>query len=440
MQIEGAPFFCGGLALLAILGLYLSHRSNRRRRLIEALPTSATQGIFIGLVELKGTAECEHPVTSFLTEQRCVLYSWTIHEHWRREIEETYTDNEGNRRRRTRVESGSICVGQGGETTPFYLQDESGVVLVHPEGAEQRPLSLLARTCTSHDPLYFGKGPLGTVPNSTMTRTFVETGIPLHTMLFLVGKARERGDVVAPEIAAEKDAPLYLMTTQTEAQVLSGYRLNLGLWAFVGLAAAAGCGALIMDILHLGSQSAMIMGAIAGGAIYLGLAALSWIWMVFNSLVDTRNRVRLGWSQLDVQLQRRHDLIPNLVACVEAVASHEKETQATIAKLRQQMTATAPGIAGEDFRGVARDVLVLAERYPQLRAQESFANLQTELIGTEQRIALARAYFNDIATAYNNRLEVVPDRFIASLTGFRRQPLLMAEDFERATVSINLAS
>jgi hypothetical protein len=97
-------------------------------------------------------------------------------------------------------------------------------------------------------------------------------------------------------------------------------------------------------------------------------------------------------------------------------------------------------VAGPDYRACGTILMAIQERYPELTAQASFANLQKNLVDTEQRIALARGYFNEIATFYNTRLEVVPDRFIAALGGLKPQPLMAANEFERAPVEVNLAA
>lgn len=427
---NGRIYITAGLGLLALLFLRLSHCSNRRRRLVEALPTSQVQGVFIGLVELKGTAESEAPFTPYLSDQPCVLYSWTVAEHWRRTVTETYTDSEGRTQTRTRVESGSSVVASGGESAPFYLKDSTGVLLVHPEGADLRPATLFSETCTPFNSLYYEKGPPGAIMDSTFTRTFTESGILLHSDIFLVGKARERSDIVAAEIAAEKESPLYLVTVQTEEQVLRGYGTSLRVWNVLGLLASGGAGWVFLQ-----HWPAVFCAA----GIYAGVWALTWVWMVYNSLVDTRNRVRQAWSLLDVQFKRRHDLIPNLIQCIDALKSHEQDVHEAVAQMRTQLTATAPGRSGPDFHGVARTVAGLAESYPALKTDAAFNALQKQLIGTEQRIALARAYYNDIATAYNTRIEVMPDALLAKLTGFAPRQLLSAEDFERAVVPVQLA-
>jgi hypothetical protein len=108
--------------------------------------------------------------------------------------------------------------------------------------------------------------------------------------------------------------------------------------------------------------------------------------------------------------------------------------------LRSQREATPPGVAGPDYQALGRRLVVLAENYPQLTASPAFLALQQQLADTEQRIALARGYYNEIATHYNTRLEVVPDRFVAAATRLQPRPLMAANDFERAPVPVSLAS
>lgn len=425
------PWVGGALALLCVWGAL---RAGRRKRLVQNLPTSKTTGVFIGLVELKGTAESENPLTSHLAGRRCVHYAWTVQEHWRRTV--TYTDSKG--RVRTRTESGWTTVASGGEMIAFYLRDDCGVIFVRPEGAEIEPLTVLDETCTPASALYHGKGPALPVLNSTFRRRFVERAIPLHAPLYLMGQARERREVVAPEIAKDESAPMFLISTRTEEQVRSGFVWAFWLWLVFGLALAV-AGLVIADA-HRGLDPAAHWPRYllpAGG--FAVAVVPGWVWMVFNSLVDLRQRVRQGWAQVDVQLKRRHDLIPRLVDMVTGFRDYENKLQAEIATLRAQMTATPPGVAGPDYQACARTLVAIREAYPELKAQESFAHLQKNLVDTEQRIALARGYFNEIATHYNTRLEQVPDRFIAALARLQPQPLMQSNEFERAPVEVNFA-
>ena len=354
-------------------------------------------------------------------------------------VTETYTDSNGKMQTRTRQESGWSTVANGGEMIPFYLRDDGGVILVHPEGATLEPVKIFDKTAGKGDPLYYGKGPTAAVANSDYRRHFIERGIPVHRMLYVVGQARERQDVVAPEIARDRHAPMFLISTQSKEDVSCVIRWEGHGWAFLGLVLTVG-GVALRDAAQrvaLESRLWTYLGAALG---YLAVAALAWVWMVFNSLVDLRQRVRQAWSLVDVELQRRHDLIPNLVELAKGCRDYEAQLQSQLAALRGELQATPPGVAGPDYSAVSSAVVAIAERYPELKANATFLALQQSLIDTEQRIALARGYFNDIATHYDTRLEIVPERFVARLAGMKAQTLMAANDFERAPVTVDLAS
>ncbi|HEY0943695.1 MAG TPA: LemA family protein [Opitutaceae bacterium] len=420
--------------------LWASLHLRRKQRLLHDLPTSKAHGVFIGLVELKGSAECEAPLTSHLAASPCVHYAWRVEEHWSRTVVETCTDKDGKRRTRTRRESGWTTVAQGGESTLFYLRDDTGAVRVDPRGAKIEPHTLFDRTVSRGEPLYYEKGPAGAVAHSDHRRRFVETGVPLHAPLYVVGQARERHDVVAPEIAADGNAAIFLISTRAEEHVQSGYAGWSWFWWAVGLAAlgagawfSANTGDALLSTPHIAGLAA------AGLGVYLLVWGACWVWMVYNSLVGLRERVRQGWSLIDVQLKRRNDLLPNLATAISGLSGHERETQRALAVLRAQRQATAPGVSGPDYDGVASELRAVVETYPQLVAQEGFAALQGELVSTEQRIALARSYYNDIATQWATRLERVPDRWVARLGSMRPEPLLAAAHFERAAVEVTFA-
>jgi hypothetical protein len=423
------PFAIGFLAALGcLIGAFVCLRC---KRLIDDLPTSKTQGVFIGLSELKGSAESETPLTSYLGGIRCVWYAWKVEEHWSRTV--TYVDSKGVH---SRTESGWTVVAQSGENPPFYLQDDTGAVRIVPQGASIHGVPTFDRACGTKDPLYFAKGPLASVANSTHQRRFKESALPLHAPLYVMGQARERQDVVAAEIAHDKCAPLFVISTKTEKQLSTAYVWWVWLWIILGLLCAVG-GAFVSRVSQtLGSGVSWQPFVIALVAFFVALA-LGWIWTVYNSLVTLRNRVNQAWSQVDIQLKRRADLIPNLVKCVEGYSAHEKAAQELVAELRNQEQIGTPR---GDIRGYSPTLLAVAERYPALKADRSFLALQKSLADTEQRIALARSYFNDIVTFYNTRLEVIPDRFVGRMARLFRQNLIKTADLERAPIEVRLVS
>ena len=431
-------FLLGGI-VLSLGCLYGAMRFAARKRLLETLPTSKVLGTFIGLVELKGTAEVEEPLVSYFARERCVCFSWTVEEHWSRTVRESYTDSKGRRRTRTRRESGWKTVADGGDMAPFYLQDDTGVIRILPARAKIEPLTVFSETCGRSDPLYYEKGPRRAVSHSDHRRRFRETAIPLHTPLYVVGKARERQDIVAPEIAYDADASLFLISTGTEKAVTRKLGWIVVLWTVPGLVLWV-AGFVLRDA-ALGVDPATRWPQYALYAPFYGLAwLLGWSWMVHNSFVRLRRRVDHAWSLIDIQLKRRHDVVNQVVAVVKGLRDYEKEVQTELAELRSQMDATAPGDAGPDHRGVVAVSRVIVERYPELQTNESFLRLQELLVETEQRIALAREYFNEIATHYNVRREVIPDRWIAGMLRLKPRALWEAAGFERAPVQVSLAT
>jgi len=423
------PLLIGSLASVGcLIGAFVCLR---RKRLIDDLPTSRTQGVFIGLTELKGSAESETPLTSYLGGIRCVQYEWKVEEHWSHTV--TYVDSRGVH---TRTESGWTVVAKGGENPPFYLKDNTGIIRIVPEGASIHGVSSFDRTCGMKDPVYFVKGPASAIANSTHQRRFKESALPLHVSLYIMGQAREREDVVAAEIARDKGAPIFIISTKTENQITTAYVWLIWLWFILGLSVAIG-GTFISRAINTVASEASVQPFIIAGGVYLFALALGWAWTVYNSLVSLRNRVNQAWSQMDIQLKRRADLIPNLVQCVEGYSQHEKAVQELVSEMRSQAETS---VQGRDLKGYAPALLAVAERYPALKADQSFMTLQKSLSDTEQRIALARGYFNDIVTFYNTRLEVIPDRFIGRMARLFRQNLLQTADLERAPIEVHLAS
>jgi LemA protein len=161
------------------------------------------------------------------------------------------------------------------------------------------------------------------------------------------------------------------------------------------------------------------------GLVVVALAVGGYFVGIYNGLVRRRNEKDNAWSQIDVQLKRRHDLIPNLVETVKGYAKHEKETLDAVIQARNQaVSAEGPAAAGqaEGILGAALGKLfALAEAYPDLKANQNFLALQEELSSTENRIGFARQAYNDSATVYNNAREVFPANLISG--GFQKAEL-----------------
>jgi LemA protein len=170
--------------------------------------------------------------------------------------------------------------------------------------------------------------------------------------------------------------------------------------------------------------------------IVLGVLALVFV-VIYNGLIRDRNRVDNAWSQVEVQLQRRYDLIPNLVETVKGYAGHERETFEAVTQARAAAAAAqgpAEQAQAENFLTQAlRQLFAVAEAYPELRASENFAQLQTELSETENKIAVSRQIYNDTVLTFNNKVQQIPTNIVASLTGFKTREFFDAgEEAEAA--------
>ena len=177
--------------------------------------------------------------------------------------------------------------------------------------------------------------------------------------------------------------------------------------------------------------------------IVLGIVGFLVLWFIYgyNRLVRLRNRVDNAWSQIDVQLRRRYDLIPNLIATVEGYAAHEREVFDEVTRARAH-AETATGVAGQataenQVTSGLRQLLAVAENYPELKANQNFLALQEELTGTESKIAYARQYYNDQVRLLNTAIESFPSSVLANVFRFSKREFFDIEDAARAPVQVD---
>ncbi len=150
---------------------------------------------------------------------------------------------------------------------------------------------------------------------------------------------------------------------------------------------------------------------------------VGWAVATYNGLVQLRNRVDNSLGQIEVQLKRRFDLIPNIVETVKGYAAHEKETfERVVAARNAGLSASTPGeqaAADNLLTGALRQLFALAEAYPELKANQNFLELQAQLEETENKVAISRQIYNDTVLSYNNKVHMVPSNIVASLAGFK---------------------
>lgn len=160
----------------------------------------------------------------------------------------------------------------------------------------------------------------------------------------------------------------------------------------------------------------------------------------YNSLVNLKNKIENGWAQIETQLQRRYDLIPNLVETVKGYAAHEKQVFENVTKARASLatanSAAEKASADNMLSNTLKSLFAVAENYPELKANQNFRELQLELTGTENKIAFARQFYNDMVVRYNTAIEVFPKNIIASVFKFTQAEYYESKEEANEPVSV----
>ncbi len=180
--------------------------------------------------------------------------------------------------------------------------------------------------------------------------------------------------------------------------------------------------------------SAVTIGIVLGGIIVLGAI------YIYNSLVSLKLRVENAWSQIDVQLKRRYDLIPNLVSTVKGYMKHEKSVLEEVTKARTSLLSGSmkdKAKASNQVSAALKSIFAVAENYPQLKASENFKQLQEELSGTESKIAYARQFYNDSVMEFNQAIQVFPKNFFAKMFGYVQKEFFTSTNKERGSVKVD---
>jgi LemA protein len=177
--------------------------------------------------------------------------------------------------------------------------------------------------------------------------------------------------------------------------------------------------------------------------IIIAIAALALIFLLstYNRLVRMRNNLRNAWSDIDVQLTRRHDLVPNLVESVKGYMTHERQTLEAVTQARSNAMRSGAdiarrGMAEMALTGAVNNLLATAERYPDLKASQNFMLLQEQLTSTENRIAFARQHYNETVRQFNTAIAEFPRNVVAGMFGFSTAPMFAAEVGDRANVQV----
>lgn len=403
------------LVLVALVALWFWWLFLKRKRLIQDVPTSAAKGVALGLNELIGTVVADQTEQSPQAGLDCVWWRNTFYEK----------DSDKGWEKKGEKVGGPIS---------FLLHDDSGAIRVHPRRAEVVAPEVYDGPHVSgvlRDPdASLVSRYIAQRVDGTKRRKVVEHVIRADDPVYVLGTAQLPYESLEPHIGADREggAP-FLVRVGTEQEALFAQRVGTVVGGMISVVAGAGAGVAWADGQEIHAELVPwteidpVAPLVFAAVIVAAMAAISLVF-VYNGLIRLRHRAQAAWGLIDVQLRRRHDLIPNLVEVVKAHADHERGVQTSIAELRSQLAHDLPSAPSDDAvrtadaeiqaETAALDrLLALAEAYPALTADAAYSKLRAELVDTEDRVALAREFYNNSVLALHDRAKSVSGAVMA---------------------------
>jgi hypothetical protein len=420
------PAAVGAAVVLALVAWLL----DRRRRVYADSPTTPAAAVFAGRNEVKGRAWVESPLHSHLTATPSVWWEYELEEEREHTRTVTSTDSKGNRTTRTetyrqwhRIDHKQAAVES------FEVVDDTGAVPVLLGSARVVARQVRRNVFRDH-----GRSVLGQLlSNRTGRYRETECVVGVGDQLFVVGEAELDDDTCVPRLGGK-----VLVSTRSEESHNRWLAAGVAICVVLALAAAAFAAGLIVDPEEPVQPAAWAVGVGIG----LLLLAVAWLVTVHNRLRLVAQGATRAWSLIDVQLTRRHDLIPNLARVVAAHGEHEAAALHDATEQRARRPASDGASVTADAASQTaqlRQVLAVAERYPQLAADQSFLRLQRELADTETRIAASRTFYNDSVTLLRDRSQSFPGVLVARRIGLPSHELIAAEGFEHTVPPVRHA-
>ncbi len=440
--------------LLLALGLFvflIGFMDWYDERLLECTPISRCRGVALGRVAISGRVVGLNPIPSLIAHLPSFISKVIVEEAERRGRSDQWH-----------------VVHKRELRMPFYLRDGSGELKVDPDqavlwlqpdvtystetGIADYSPAAGVRANEQLEPLdnMFREYCLTRGINTAFDRRFTETNLSPGDPVFVYGAAcsgRDTGDTDSTVVRNTFWQKLYIVEGDKTDMIL---RLRKrGLLRVLGGSAAIICATAVLargtsdtPVAQLAefltsdiSMEAEILSLIA----ILGVGVLIYGGMIYNGLVSLRNEVERTFSNIDVLLQQRFDLIPNLVSVCKGYMEHESSVMQAIAASRSQWSNARERTDKLTAAAVAlpplRQLLATAESYPRLRANENFLQLQEQLISLESQISDRRELYNSAVSLFNSRIQLFPDRFVANMFRFREQPFYWTEDAVNAVPS-----
>ena len=413
-----------GILVATVLSLLLAWWADRRRRVYADLETIPAAAVYAGRNEVKGRAWHPHPTISHQARVPCVVWRYELEE----ERKETRTDSEG---KTTTHKVWKTIDTKSNERPHFELVDDSGSVRVVLAKASVSHRQLLSETFEVDDPRGFFEKLFSFGDNRTGRYRRTETGIAIGDEVFVTGEASLREDVVEPQL--DHGSP-FVVSTRSE----DSHRNWLG---FVTVAFTV-IGVVTAGFAGRATETSWGVPVFVGTAVALVLAAM--LVTLYNRLTLQVQSAARAWSLIDVQLARRHDLIPRLATVAKALADHERVLLESLAITRTSLAGappTAETIARADHEAAEqteriRQLLLVIEDYPELKADTAMLEVQRQIADAENRIASTRGFYNDSVTLLRNQRQTFPGLLVARIADRRRFALFTADGFDRTVPRI----
>lgn len=406
-----------GVALVAAVVAWLF---DRRRRKYADLPTTPAAAVFAGLNEVKGRAWSAQPLQSHRTQTSSVWWDYELEEE--RRHTRTVTDSDGKTRTETYTEWHTIEKREA-SVPEMEVVDDTGSVIVNLSKAKVVPEQVHRRTFRQEQEGGW-LARLATAGNRTGRYRETERVVAMGADLFVVGECVLDEERLVPVLADK-----VMVSTRSEESHLRWLGVGVAVSTLVALVAFTIGTAHLIRPDSPGDPIAWLPGVVVALLILIAV----WLITTYNRLKLVAQGADRAWSLIDVQLRRRHDLIPNLVACVQAYAQYEQDVLQAAAQAR---TSDDLADAAENQTQVLKSVIAVAEAYPELHADASFRRLQRELADTEGRIAGSRTFFNESVTLLRNRQQQFPASVVANRVTIAHRDLIDARGFERTVPSI----
>jgi LemA protein len=422
IRAEGSTYPRLVLGLGSVAWLFWSLRLRARQWRLDDVPTSECVNVPVGFAEVSGRARLEPPLASRATATPCAYYKWELQEY-----------------RRSGKNSRWVTVESELRDPAFRVVDATGCVWVDPRHAELIGID-------QH---------VSAVPGRSKKWRQVEWRLDIDEPVYVIGPTRVRNDSAEVEFATEDSGDEFIVSDDAERKVRN--KIAFAAWASSVLGAlAAGLTFVVraeptfdsdgdpsVAYHFIDSWARVWRFALVAVLVFVGSLVFSWLFRAYNRLVRIRGQAERAWSLISIELQRRYDLLANLVAIVREYAAYEQSVQTNLATARSALPTAeelaATGTAELGARLQAKSLVALAERYPELMAATSFAALRSSITTSENRVAAARKFYNDAVTVARDRSGVFPYVVVASFVEWPSFDLFEPDGEVSSAPTVNLS-